>query len=241
MATTSSTSPLSSLSSTLRRPFKHISDDMSDTSSADRDELDETEQESLISSLAESNEATNIFYTRLFFAGALIATVPFLWHLVAGGVTSVTFLPALLGLTSLLATAGWVGFVPLDGGGVGGVGQGGKVGTLSDVAHMQASRRRAAYVTVGGQLGVELPFGVPVDVQGPVGRWLPVANGVVGAVLMVFAVLLMDSEAGGQGFWMLLLLPGVLAGVVAVVRGAMRETERGLRELGGLRYDYKGA
>jgi hypothetical protein len=66
-------------------------------------------------------------------------------------------------------------------------------------------------------------------------------NAMVGAVLVVFAVLLMDTDAGGQGFWLLLLLPGVIVAVVAVVRSAMGETERGLRELGGLRYDYKGA
>jgi hypothetical protein len=256
----------SSLSTRLRHTFKYTSD----TSMDDLSDLDETEQDTLISSLTTSNETTNLFYARVFTGVSLLATLPFLWHLLFFRFTRLTFLPAVLAVTSLAGSAFAMGFLPVgsggdgrgnggrdgDGegsaigkekgkgkgyGGYGGYGTAGKGGTLSDVAHAQAERRRAAHVLSGGQLGVELPFVVPIDVQGPVGKWLQTVNAIVGAVLVVFAVLLMDTDAGGQGFWLLLLLPGVIVAVVAVVRSAMGETERGLRELGGLRYDYKGA
>lgn len=261
MATTSSSSTTSpshlstSATTHLRKTFKYPTED----DAMEPDELDEEEQEVLIADLQASNETTNLFYVRVFTALPLAATLPFCYYLTLGA-TRVSFLPCVLAVTSLLASAFTMGFVPLDTGGVGeggaadddddeGGGGGARMyGTvmtkgagLSDVAHAQASRRRAAMAVRGALLGVELPFVLPVDVQGPAARWVQVGNGVIGGVLAVFAVLLIESEAVGPGFWLLLLLPGVLCAVVAVVRSAMKETERGLRDLGGLRYGYKGA
>ncbi|ETN45662.1 uncharacterized protein HMPREF1541_09495 [Cyphellophora europaea CBS 101466] len=241
----SATSNLRSATTThLRKTFKYPADEDDTSMDADRDELDEEEQDTLITDLASSNATTNEFYVRTFTVLPLLACLPFLYFLVLRP-HRLTVLPCLLALTSLGASAFVMGFVPLEGvdfgsdsaGAGGGEGRGG----LSDIAHAQASRRRAAVASRGGQLGVELPFSVPVDVGGPVVRWMGVLNGGAPAILVVFAVLLMDADGVGQGFWLLLLLPALMAAVVAVVRAAMREMERGLRELGGLRYGYKGA
>lgn len=268
MATTSSTTAASNLTTSatthLRKAFKYRTDD--DTTMDDRDELDEEEQETLIADLHSSNATTNLFYVRVFTALPLLAMLPFSYYLTLGA-TRVAFLPCVLAVTSLAASAFTMGFVPHsdstgasgaeaaaagegddDGEGWVGGGKRAPYGTvmtkgagLSDIAHAQASRRRAALAVRGDLLGVELPFVVPVDVQGPVSRWIQILNGGLSAVLAVFAVLLIESDAVGAGFWLLLLLPGVLCAVVAVVRSAMRETERGLKDLGRLRYDYKGA
>lgn len=256
-----------SSSSRQRHTYTHHSDNMSDDDGDDYSDLDETEQDNLISNLTVSNDDANLIYTRLFTILPLIATIPFFVFL------RVAPLGCLLSVTSLGMSAFTVGFVPLvvKGGGGGGAVAG--TGTLSDIAHNQAMRRRTAAAqgglggaggggTVLGNLGWEVPFHVPgvSDSRGggvrggweagPVGRYIVGMNVGVCGVLVVMAVRLMGSEmsdggdgikGGVGGFWLLLMLPAVVCAVVVVVRGAMRETERGLGELRGLRYGYKGA
>ena len=44
-----------------------------------------------------------------------------------------------------------------------------------------------------------------------------------------------------MGSWVLLLLPGTIFAMVMVVRKGFADVEMGLKELNGLKYDYKGA
>jgi hypothetical protein len=242
MSPTNSTSrsTLSDATTRLRHTFTAPD---SDTDSQPSD-LDETEQDALISNLTTSNDTANTLYTRVFTALPLLGVLPFTWFgfVALFGTTAapkrgVVVLACLLAVTALLGVAAWVGFVPLE------VSRGGsgRGGGLSDVAHAQALRRDAARVSRGARLGIELSDGVavPFDVSGPVGRWIGMLSGVLAGVLVVFAVLLVNDGVGG--FWLLCLLPMVLWVVAAVARSAMAESERGLRELRGLRYGYKGA
>lgn len=50
-----------------------------------------------------------------------------------------------------------------------------------------------------------------------------------------------DGVGVGEGFWVSLLVPGVMLGVVTVVRRSMSEVAGGLKGLEGLRYEFKGA
>ena len=223
-----------STTSRLRKTFKMPMDDDSDDVPSD---MDEQEQETLITDLATSNESANILYVRLFTALPLISCLPFLWSLFSSGRFATVFLPCILGITSLLLSALVMGFVPL------GVGTDiASDGTLSGIAHSRLARRHAVSAGRGALLGVELSFEVPVDSSGPVARYAMVLDGVLSFVMAGFAVLFTGSiDAVGGGLWLLCLLPGVMCVVVLVVRGAMRDAERGLRELRGLRYGYKGA
>lgn len=93
-----------------------------------------------------------------------------------------------------------------------------------------------------------------LDREGPLLRALPVLNGIMCALLGV-AGLGMRGRAGrpggggeraewtwmGNWMWMYLLLPGVMMGMTTVARRSIMDEQRGIRELRGLRYGYKGA
>ena len=79
-----------------------------------------------------------------------------------------------------------------------------------------------------------------LDREGPLLQALPVLNGVMCALLVV-AGLGLKGRGGGEWTWMYLLLPGVMMGMTTVARRSIMDEQRGIRELKGLRYGYKGA
>lgn len=94
-----------------------------------------------------------------------------------------------------------------------------------------------------------------LDREGPLLQALPVLNGVMCALLVVAGLGLKGRGAGagrqggggggggggGEWTWMYLLLPGVMMGMTTVARRSIMDEQRGIRELKGLRYGYKGA
>ena len=82
---------------------------------------------------------------------------------------------------------------------------------------------------------------IQIDSDGPLLKALPWLNAGVCAVLLLISVLLGGKRDVSEGYWLSLLLPAVMLGVVAVVRASMKEVGAGLRGLEVLRYEYKGA
>jgi len=89
-----------------------------------------------------------------------------------------------------------------------------------------------------------------IDREGPLLRALPVLNGAMCLLLVVAGLGLRGRERGGaEGTWVwmwmwnwvYLLLPGVMMGMTTVARRSIMDEQRGIRELRGLRYGYKGA
>ncbi|KPI36795.1 uncharacterized protein AB675_11860 [Cyphellophora attinorum] len=231
------TSAIAGTTSRLRKTFKAAIDgDDSDIPS----DMDEQEQDELIEKISSSNDSANLLYTRIFTVLPLVGVLPFLWTLLSGR----SFLPCLLGISSLLLSSLTMGFIPLD--------TSANLGsnsepTLSSLAHARASRRNASAAGRGALLGLDLPFElISVDEGSPVRRYALVLDGVLSAIMAVGGFMLMgrdSKEVGDGGFWLLCLLPGVMCVVVVVVRGAMRDAERGLGGLRALgeRGGFKGA
>lgn len=82
-----------------------------------------------------------------------------------------------------------------------------------------------------------------LDAEGPLMQALPVLNGVMCGLLALAALVLRGQALRGlpEFMWMYLLLPAVMAGITTVARLSIVDEQRGLKELRGLRYGYKGA
>ena len=95
----------------LRKTFKYPSDN--ENSDDSHDEMDEEEQEHLITSLKAKEASENEQYTLVFSILPLIVTLPFIYHLFAGsGLRSMPLL-CLLSITSLLSSAYTMRFIPI--------------------------------------------------------------------------------------------------------------------------------
>ncbi len=209
---------MSHLPPRLRHTFKYPSSESSPSPS--RDELDEEEQESLLSTLSTSATRHDCTYRLIFTALPLLATLPFLYQMTVNPSRS-TALPTVLALTSLGITAYSMGSVRLDEA----MGKAGKRPSTI-FARPDSGASASALAQAGGPLMVYLP-------------WL---NAAIALLLLLLSFLLSNrTDRVSQGFWVLLLLPAVMLGVVTVVRGSMVEIQSGLGELRGLRYEYKGA
>ncbi|KAH7040753.1 uncharacterized protein B0I36DRAFT_358019 [Microdochium trichocladiopsis] len=96
----------SSTTARLRRTFAYPDDATTSTDDDDsREALDEQEQEDLILTLAEQNEARNAQFTTALLALPVLATLPYLVVLLVRGSTLSDRLIALLSLSSLGSTA----------------------------------------------------------------------------------------------------------------------------------------
>jgi hypothetical protein len=199
---------MASASTRLRKTFKYPSDD--EGSADSHDEMDEQEQESLITSLRAREDLSNAQYTLIFTILPLTATPVFIYYLFAASSLRSTPLLCLLALTSLAASSYTMRFIPL---------------------YAASSPSRA-------QLARPALF---VDSESPVQTLLPWLNGAI-AGLLLFASWAVKGRANApEGMWLVLCLPAVMLGVVAVARKSMKDVMVGLGELEGRRYELKGA
>ena len=223
---------MSTATSRLRRTFKYPSD--TDSQSTSRDELDEEEQEDLLSTLSTSASKNDSIYRVVFTVMPLLSIIPFLWNLVVHPSRS-TVLPAMLAVTSLAITAWGMWNVQTDGA----LGKAGK--RPSAIFSQQYSHHSSTSAPAAS---------AHTSYEGPLTTYLPWLNAFIATLLLVLSIVFVTrneehtherGKAVSEGFWLLLLLPAVMLGVVSVVKRSMLEIQSGLGELRGLRYEYKGA
>jgi hypothetical protein len=235
--------PLKSTTTRLRRTFAYPTDDSSTTNTPEA--LDEEEQEVLIATLSAQNAARNAQFRSLLLALPSLSCIPYLVSLVRHPQS------ALLALTSLASTA-WLlyrlppeetGISYLDslGSTTGGRGGGGGSGILSDDSDSDdfrvGSRRRniTRHRSRTSSFSVSTRAGVH---RTPLEKWLPHLNLGLCGVLFVLGIL--KGARKGSGTLIADLLPGVVYAVVLAAKMVMAGVDPE-RELGGLRYEYKGA
>lgn len=233
--------PLRSTTARLRRTFAYPTDES--TASDSPEALDEDEQETLIATLATQNETRNAQFRYLLFALPTLSSIPYLISLV----TLHHPQSALLALTSLASTS-WLlyclppaetGIPYLDKLGQPSARPAVRSGILSDQEDdddatalrrsRTSRRRRASSFSVAAHA---------VFHRTPLEQWLPYLNLGLCGVLFVIGVL--KSAKNGGGSLVLDLLPGVVYAVVLAAKMVMGEVDPE-GELGGLRYEYKGA
>lgn len=136
-------------------------------------------------------------------------------------------LACLLSITSLLATAYIMYMIPT----------GAALFTNSNQSALDvsaiAARRRAAR-----QVDVPDFFGGP---DSPLTQYLPYLNVFLSVLLVLLAFGFRGKEDVPEGLWVFFLLPGAVFAIVLVVRASINDIQKGLGELQGMRYDYKGA
>lgn len=229
--------------SRLRRTFAYPADDDNDapspTSSAEV--LDEQEQENLIASLAQQNEARNAQFRLLLLCLPVVSALPYLVALVFpisnGGSDRLT---ALLSLTSLASTAwmlwtqapGVTGIRVLDAW-VSGAGAGTGSGSGKNKTAPEQKKKKKQDRSV--------PFWAEEHRRSPLEKYLPYLNLGICAVLVMAGFL--SKSSASQGHWGhvgLSNLPAIVYGVVLVAKMVMGSVDPE-RDLGALRYEYKGA
>ncbi|KAI1105051.1 hypothetical protein F4804DRAFT_305361 [Jackrogersella minutella] len=222
---------LQSTTSRLRRTFAY--DDDAASSSSSPSALDEQEQEELIHTLTQQNDARNGQFRVLLLCLCAVSTLPYLAGLVSpnSNSTSGGRWPALLSLTSLASTAWTLWTLPP---GVTGV------------------RVLDAWVAGGGSTthprrrkrdddDVNAPFWAEEHRRSPLATYLPYLNAGLCAVLVLAGLL--SKSAASQGRWghfRLSNLPAIVYGVVLVSKMVMGGVDPE-KELSALRYEYKGA
>ncbi|KAI1403736.1 hypothetical protein F4819DRAFT_484388 [Hypoxylon fuscum] len=219
----------------LRRTFAYPHDSSDSDSDGDAPAApDEQEQESLIAALAAQNDARNAQFRLLLLCLPAVSSLPYLITLLfpkndegegAGG-----RLTALLSLSSLACT-GWVlatlppgvtGVRVLDAW-VGGSGNGSE-----SKKRKQRSSDALSYWAEGRP-------------RSPLETYLPYLNAGLCAVLVLAGFV--SKSAVSQGHWGhvgLSNLPAIVYGVVLVAKMVMGGVDPE-RDLGALRYEYKGA
>ncbi|KAL2430352.1 hypothetical protein ABEF95_003309 [Exophiala dermatitidis] len=254
----------------LRRTFKYPAEDDGEADLSP-DEMDEEEQEHLLSKLQASESASNRQYTLILTGLPLIVVLLFLRYLFASTTASMAML-CLLSITSLLASSYIMYFIPII--------------TSTDAetntntapsSSVQPQRRTSSsvFATANNDNGIgkgsafslssigrnlrqrQLPA-VPLltfangDMGGPIKRYLPTLNAAI-SLLLFFSAMAYRSKGRNrdgapsattsvpEGLWMFLLLPGLVFVMVYVAKRSMGDIQSGLRELQGLRYEYKGA
>jgi hypothetical protein len=231
--------PLKTTTARLRRTFAYPTDES--TASNTPEALDEEEQESLIATLAAQNEARNAQFRYLLFALPTLSSMPYILSLV----TLRHPQSALLALTSLASTAWLLYYLPPAETGISYLDSLGsssrpaaRSGILSDgenddVTALRRSRtsrrRRASSFSVAAHAGFH---------RTPLETWLPYLN--LGLCGVLFALGILKSAKNGSGSLIIDLLPGVVYAVVLAAKMVMGEVDPE-GELGGLRYEYKGA
>ncbi|KAL6251271.1 hypothetical protein RBB50_001479 [Rhinocladiella similis] len=214
----------------LRKAFKYPSDD--DGTDASHDEMDEQEQESLLTRLRASESSTNAQYTLIFTALPLIVTLPFLWYLFLA-TSRIMALLCLLSITSLGSSAYIMSFMPVS-------------STSSSPGSASGRRPPPPSVVFGpasssGRDSSSSFFATSPD-DGPVKQYLPYMNAAISVILLLLAAMGYRARTDvPEGLWLFLVLPAVIFGMVVMARRSIGEIQTGLRELQGMKYDYKGA
>lgn len=246
--------PLKTTTARLRRTFAYPTDDSTTSADNSPEALDEEEQEALIATLADQNETRNAQFRRLLFALPALSSIPYLVSLASGGY----YRPqsALLALTSLASTAWLLYYLPPAETGIpyldGGPGRRGRreehasatrpaVGRSDEdedddtVAALRSRRERrerraSSFSVAAARAG---PHRTPLQ------RWLPYLN--LGLCAVLFAIgVLRGAKQGGSDSLIADLLPAVVYAVVLAAKMVMAGVDPET-ELGGLRYEYKGA
>ena len=212
---------MSQYTARLRHTFKYPSDTDSPTPS--RDELDEEEQESLVSQLSSSATQHDDTYRLAFTLLPFLAILPFPYHALIHPSRS-TALPTILAATSLCITGYTMWSVKVDEGM-------GKASKRPSTIFARQDPHASASATTSALARAD----------GPLIAYLPYLNAAIAGLLLLLSFLFWGRRDVSEGFWVLLLLPAVMLGVVTVVKGSMVEIQSGLGELRGLRYEYKGA
>ncbi|OTA57270.1 hypothetical protein K449DRAFT_386571 [Hypoxylon sp. EC38] len=232
--------------SRLRRTFAYPTDDNDAPSFPSSAEvLDEQEQEDLITSLAQQNEARNSQFRLLLLCLPVVSALPYLVALVfprssGDGGSGSDRLTALLSLTSLASTAwmlwtqapGVTGIRVLDAW-VSGAGAGADSGSRGNKKEPGQQKKKKQDRSV--------PFWAEEHRRSPLEKYLPYLNLGVCAVLVLAGFL--SKSASSQGRWGhvgLSNLPAIVYGVVLVAKMVMGSVDPE-RDLGALRYEYKGA
>ncbi|EXJ82037.1 hypothetical protein A1O1_08105 [Capronia coronata CBS 617.96] len=238
----------------LRRAFRYSSDE-DDGTDLSPEEMDEEEQEHLLTNLQASESASNRQYTLVLTGLPLIVIFPFLRYLTLSTTASMATL-CLLSITSLMASAYIMYFVPITdidagfssnskpnvGGGASGPSQRSPSSIFAPTSGGPITQRR------------RLPTLLLSDSAGsPITRYLPLLNAAISALLFLAAMVYRSNSSSNsnsnaktrpdvpEGLWLFLLLPPVIFAMVYMAKRSMGEIQTGLSQLQALRYDYKGA
>ncbi|KAI4870706.1 hypothetical protein F4820DRAFT_221928 [Hypoxylon rubiginosum] len=241
----------------LRRTFAYPADDNNDDpSSSTAAALDEQEQETLIEALAQQNDVRNAQFRLLLLCLPAVSALPYLVALLFPGSSSGSRFAALMSLSSLASTGWMLARLPP---GVTGVrvldewvgGSGGKTrsrrgsasshgssgGESEEEDGITSKRRQKRKQKRAGAL----PFWADSHPRSPLENYLPYLNAGLCAVLVLTGFL--SRSAVSQGYWGhvgLSNLPAIVYGVVLVAKIVMGGVDPE-RDLGELRYEYKGA
>ncbi|KAI1388853.1 uncharacterized protein F4822DRAFT_404169 [Hypoxylon trugodes] len=230
---------ITTASSRLRRTFAYPDDSpnpRSNDSSDDEDApaLDEQEQDDLIATLAQQNAARNAQFRLFLLCLPAVSTLPYLTALVFPSDASGRLI-ALLGLTSLAATAWTLWSLPP---GVSGIrildAWVGGSGSSNDSKHGAGGRR-------GGQDINNSPFWAQEQTHSPFEKYLPYLNlGLCGVLVLTGFISKSPTSQGHWGHVGLSNLPAIVYAVVLVAKAVMGGVDPE-KELSALRYEYKGA
>lgn len=229
----------------VRKTFEYPEDDAQSTTS--RDELDEEEQEHLISSLQAQSRNTNAIYATVFTLLPLACVPLYLYHLIFNSVIPGRLrVLSLLSITSLLVSSFMMFFMS----NIDNTDARTRLNARQRQVHRStfqqpqaaslATRAKEAFTQLMDKLD---DLRMNLDADGPLIQSLPFLNGIMCFLLAIAAWPLSTREVKGvpDFMWLYLLVPTVMLLVTAAARLSIRNEQQGLQELRGLRYDYKGA
>ncbi|KAK4940038.1 hypothetical protein LTR10_019775 [Elasticomyces elasticus] len=201
----------------VRKAFKYPNDDDDD---GEHDEIDEEEQEHLLTQLRASESTTNAQYTLMFTALPLVVSLPFLWYLTLSTSRTMALL-CLLSITSLASSSYIMFFVPVS------------TSSSSSVAERSAPNPNSRAEAARRKFAL--------SDQSPINQYLAYLNASIDALLFLASMAYRSRTNVPEGLWLFLLLPGVMFAMVFMARRSINEISRGLDDLQGLKYEYKGA
>jgi len=184
-----------------------------------------TEQETLITNLRTTDNATNTQYTLFFTVLPLVIILAFIYFLSLSTKKSMT-LACLLSITSLLATAYIMYMIPTG------------AALFTTPAKQSLGLSGIALRRRGRQVDLPDFFG---GIDSPLTQYLPYLNAFLSVLLVLLALGFRGKPDVPDGVWPFFLLPGAVFAIVLVVRASINDIQKGLTELQGMRYDYKGA
>ncbi|KAM0455786.1 hypothetical protein ACHAPV_002874 [Trichoderma viride] len=220
-------------SARLRRTFQYPNDSDSDSPEA----MDEQEQDNLIQTLASQNASQNETLARTLIALPLLSLIAYIRPLLNPATTSF----AIFCTTSLLATAfllyrlppAQTGIPIIDAWASGSSSAGGR--GRSSAASSLVGGLRSSRNSLGGLLGRG-----GMDTRSPLEKILPYLNLGLVALLILMGLVRGDERGGGFGWVSMGNIPGLVYSVVLTAKIVMAGVDPE-RDLGSLRYGYKGA
>ncbi|KAM0511136.1 hypothetical protein ACHAPE_010156 [Trichoderma viride] len=220
-------------SARLRRTFQYPNDSDSDSPEA----MDEQEQDTLIQTLASQNASQNELVARTLLALPLLSLIAYIRPLLNPATTSF----AIFCTTSLLATAfllyrlppAQTGIPVVDAWAIGSGSAGGR--GRSSATSSLGSGLRSSRASLGGLLGRG-----GMDTRSPLEKTLPYLNLGLATLLILMGLVRGDERGGGFGWVSMGNIPGLVYSVVLTAKIVMAGVDPE-RDLGSLRYGYKGA